>query len=270
MDWQTLTTKGGGLVSNAIINHYLYALIHGYDYKFYQAREMKDHFSTWIRPHIFRELIEDYQFVVAMDADVVVPNLEVPLEWMFNRWDVTEQTSMAMPWDTEETRDKKSVSRDSKGNLVLNAGFVVVQNSVIARNASTTLDILEAWRDCTTEKRYPGCGQWKQKWSHEQRAFSEYVRYDFNENPETIIAIPCDDAMGWPGFRDEVRDKNKPDDDIADCNGNFIRHYTLGKDQVKEASAVGMMQMLSELLQRNIFNNKEAEWYKEPKHKESR
>jgi hypothetical protein len=262
LDWEHLNMTGGGLVSSAIMNHYMYALIHGYDYKFYQAREMKDHYNTWILPHAVRELLPDYQFVVVMDADVTVSHLEVPLEWLFNRWGIQKRTSMALPWDTEELRGKKSISTDSKGLRVLNTGFVVAQNS------DKTMAMLEAWRDCTTEERYEGCARWKNKWSHEQRAFSEYIRYDFNRTAETIISIPCNDAMGWPGFRKDMAKPEKPDWDVSDCNGNFIRHYTsIGKKRVKNAGATSVMQVLSEALQKNILANQEMLWYKEPEKK---
>lgn len=257
LDWEHLDLHGGGLVSNAIINHYLYALVHGYDYKFYQAQHMVDHHDTWIMPHVFRELLPDYQFVVAMDADAIVPHLEVPLEWMFNRWGVKEHTSMALPLDTEERRGNVSISTDSKGKLVLNTGFVVAQNS------EKTLELLEAWRDCTSETRYPGCARWAYEWSHEQRAFSEYIRYDFN-TPETIVSIPCDDGVGWPGFKKDLERENPG---IADCNGNFIRHYTVGKHKVKESTSTSIMQLLSEVLQKNILQQQDAVWYKEPEKK---
>jgi hypothetical protein len=250
---------GGGLVSNAIINHYLYALIHGYDYRFYQAEHLKDHHDTWIMPHVFRELIPDYQFVVAMDADVTIPHLDLPLEWMFNRWGIASHTSMALPWDTEEWRGNVSISWDSKGLRVLNTGFVVAQN------IPTTIELLEAWRDCTGETRYPGCAFWKEHWSHEQRAFSEYIRYDFNKTPETIVSIPCDDAVGWPGFQKELEGNNP---NISDCNGNFVRHYTLGKDQVKTASSNAVMQALSDVLQKTLLRDQERMWIKELEHKE--
>ena len=198
MDWEKLEMQGGGLVSNAILNHYLYAMIHGYDYKFYQAQHMEDLHDTWIMPHVFRELLPNYQFVVAMDADVTLPHLEVPLEWMFNRWGIQRHSSIAMPWDAEEFHDGESISRDSKGLRVLNTGFVVAQNS------ATTLALLEAWRDCPSERRYAGCNRWAYEWSHEQRAFSEYIRYDFNHTAETIVGIPCDDAMGWPGYQQDT------------------------------------------------------------------
>jgi len=261
LDFEHLDMHGGGLVSNAIINHYMYALIHGYDYKFYQAAHIPDHHDTWIMPHVFRELIPDYQFVVAMDADVTIAHLDVPLEWMFNRWGVAPHTSMALPWDTEEYRDNASISRDSKDLLVLNTGFVVAQNN------PTTLDLLEAWRDCTAETRYPGCAQWKQNWSHEQRAFSEYIRYDFNATPETVVSIPCDDAVGWPGFKKDVERWNEG---ISDCNGNFVRHYTLGKDKVKAAGSDGVMQVLSEVLQKSIFEDRERMWVNEEEKKKGK
>jgi hypothetical protein len=236
-------------------------MIHGYDYKYYQAQSIPDHHDTWILPHALRELIPDYQFVVTMDADVTIPHMEVPLEWLFNRWAIQPHTSIAMPFDTLEVRDGKNVSVDSKGALVLNTGFVVVQNS------ATTRDMLEKWRDCTKESRYAGCGTWAQQWSHEQRAFSEYIRYDYAFTPETVVSIDCDDAVGWPGFWDDV---NKPENfEIADCSGNFVRHYTLGKDQVKQAGMLSVMNPLAEVLQKQLLKNQNTVWYKEAKKEQS-
>lgn len=258
IDWETLESKDGGLVSTAMMNHYLYAMIHGYDYKFYHAQEMKDHYNTWISPHVFRELLPDYQFVVAMDADVVVTHLELPLEWLFNRWGIREETSMALPWDTEEIRQGASISTDSKGLRVLNTGLVIAQNS------STTLELLEAWRDCTSETRYKGCSQWKYEWSHEQRAFSEYIRYDFNKTPETIVSLPCDDAVGWPGFREDVLSQSTLDEDVSDCSGTMFRHYTKDKSLVKDTAAASVMQVLSAVIQQNILGHSRQMWYNEP------
>lgn len=259
LDWQSLGTTGGQLVSNAVMSHYLYAQIHGYDYKLYSARLIPDHHNTWILPHVFHELVPEYDFVVTMDADVIVSHLEVPLEWMFNRWGITRNTSMALPWDTEEFHDNKSISTDSYDLLVFNTGFVVAQNSPL------TMSMLAAWKDCTTETRYPGCGKWKQLWSHEQRAFSEYIRHDpeFNVSSETIIGISCDDAVGWPGLKDVNRV-----DPIVQCNGNFIRHHTLIKSKTKESSAGVVMQALSQVLQKEVQENKDQIWYEEPENKE--
>ncbi|KAH6643798.1 hypothetical protein C7974DRAFT_298661 [Boeremia exigua] len=256
LNWDALAMKGGQLVSNAIMNHWLYAQIHGYDYKFYSARSIPDHHDTWIMPHVFHELVPQYDFVIAMDADVTLSHLEVPLEWMFNRWGITRNTSMALPWDTEEFRNEKSVSLDSQGMLVYNTGVVVAQNLPL------TVKMLAAWKDCTSEIRYPGCGLWKRKWSHEQRAFSEYIRHDpeFNATSESIVAISCDDAVGWPGFKEDAH----VDYEIADCSGNFMRHHTLIKSKTKDSHAGSVMQALSQVLQKEMLNNKDKVWYKEP------
>ncbi|KAH7558989.1 hypothetical protein BM1_05126 [Bipolaris maydis] len=238
MNWEALKKGGTDLVSTGILNHYLYAAIHG--------------------PHVIRELLPKYQFVVHMDADAMVSHLDLPLEWMFNRWGIQKETSMALPWDTEEIRNGSSISTDSMGLRVLNGGFIVAQNS------TTTLEMLEAWRDCTTETRYKGCANWKTQWSHEQRAFSEYVRYDFNKTPETIVGIPCDDAMGFPGFREFVLNSPTVNEDISDCNGNMIQHYTSGKALAKGAGGVSAMQILSAVLQQQLLGHKRVLWYSEP------
>jgi hypothetical protein len=150
--------RGGGLVFNAIINHYLYALIHEYEYKFYQAQYMPDHHNTWIMPHALRELIPNYQFAVAIDADVTLAHLDVPLEWLLNRWGVQEHTSMALPWDTLERRDNKAVSLDSQGLLIFNTGFFITQNS------NLTLDMLEKWRDCTSGAKSRQLSRFSLQW----------------------------------------------------------------------------------------------------------
>ncbi|KAI8938418.1 hypothetical protein NX059_004311 [Plenodomus lindquistii] len=257
INWETLEYQGAGLVTGGISWHYLYAMIHGYDYMHYQALDMEDLHQTWIKPHVFRELLPDYEFVVFFDADAMVSHLEIPLEWMFNRWKITENTMIAMPNDTEEIRDGKSISVDSTGLRVLNSGFVVLQN----RNL--TFDMLDAWASCTTEERYEGCAQWKHEWSHEQRAFSEYIRRDpeFNVSSDSIVGIPCDDAMGWPNFKQHMAQKDG--NDVSDCNGNFIRHYTLGKNKVKEEGSNIVMQSLMEIIQKNVIKHQAATYKKE-------
>jgi hypothetical protein len=96
INWQELQNSGAGLTSHAISNHYLYAMIHGYDYKFFQALNIPGHYATWILPHILKELLPGYQVVIALDADVVVSHLEVPLEWMFNRWEIKVSSDLTL------------------------------------------------------------------------------------------------------------------------------------------------------------------------------
>ena len=143
---------------------------------------MEDHYATWIKPHVLYEMLTHYKFVVFIDADAVIQHLEVPMEFLFNRWNIAPNTSIAMPIDTRQNLDGNlNVSMDSRGKVLLNTGVVVAQNM------PHTFDMLNAWRTCTDEVRYPGCGKWKFDWSHEQRAFSEYIRYDFNQDGNNIV-----------------------------------------------------------------------------------
>ncbi|EGP89315.1 uncharacterized protein MYCGRDRAFT_91867 [Zymoseptoria tritici IPO323] len=230
------------------MDHYLYAQIHGYDYKYVHAQQMDGYHVTWILPHILASLLPDYDFVLALDSDVTATQMEVPLEWLFNRWNITSQTSIAMPWDTLEERPDthQILSQDSKGNQVLNTGFVLVQNLPF------TFDMLQAWSECPTEKRYKGCGHWKKNWSHEQRAFSEFIRYDFNPQGDNIVPIACDDAMSWPGAVDE---RPGPYRLLNDCQGRFFRHHTWHKERPREEFQDSAMQLLTRLLQERVKQN---------------
>ncbi|KAL2135709.1 hypothetical protein VTI74DRAFT_7226 [Chaetomium olivicolor] len=241
MDWETVQAAGSGLLTISHVNHFIYSQIHGYDYKFFNAQKMKDHWDTWIKPHVLKEMLHGYKFVVFIDADAIIQHLEVPMEFLFNRWDISPDTSIAMPIDTQQLNENRteSISTDSKGKVVLNSGVVVLQN------LPYTHDMMQAWTECTTEKRYPGCGQWKERWSHEQRAFAEYIRYDFNPNGNNIVEIPCNDANGYPGL---VGKANV----IDDCKGEFIRHYTLDKNMAKTSTADVLMQSITGLLQKNF------------------
>jgi hypothetical protein len=214
---------------------------------------MHDMYNTWTRPHLLLELVKTHKFIVAMDADATIQHLEVPLEWLFNKWGIKPNTSIAMPIDTAERHgDNEAVSKDSKGKIVLNAGLIIAQSSTY------TIDLLTDWAECPTEKKYPGCSQWKNQWSHEQRAFSEYIRYDYNEDGDNIIEIPCDDAMGYPGITKHERI-------MSDCRGQFIRHHTLDKAMTKTSTESAVMQGMADLLQRELLSNKDKYWVKEPK-----
>lgn len=115
--------------------------------------------------------------------------------------------------------------------------------------------MLEAWRDCPNEERWQGCARWKTEWSHEQRAFSEFVRYEFNPDGDNIVTIPCDDAMSYPGMKTRYEGRI-----ATDCNGTFFRHHTLNKEMVKGSVATSVMQLLFGMVQDAVRENKESIW----------
>ncbi|OCL01633.1 hypothetical protein AOQ84DRAFT_383528 [Glonium stellatum] len=242
MDWEkfgddTVMDTNIELTSEAVINHFLYAQIHGYDYRFYQAAKIPGHHDSWVKVHAVAKLLKSYRFVVFLDADAVVHHLEVPLEWLFNRWQITENTSIALPVDVDR---EECLTCDTKGKVMLNTGLIVAQQ------LNRTFEMFDAWTHCTDEKRYPGCGQWKEDWAHEQRAFAEYIRYDFNRSDD-VREISCFDANGYP---------EKPDYVLTNCNGDFVRHHWVYKHASKTAIGNSIVQSVAEILQREILQQK--------------
>lgn len=240
LDWDDLEPRGNGILSASQINHYLYAQVHGYDYRFFRANALEGLHNTWVKPHALLEMLGlGYEFVVFLDGDAIINNLEVPLEWLLNRWGVTNQTSIAVSLDVANTE----LPKDSRGNVQVNTGFIVAQQ------LPETLNILKAWKDCTSETRYPGCGRWKQKWSHEQAAFSDYIRHDpeFTVHPSRIVQISCDDAMGYPTLKNTRWI-------TEDCRGNFIRHYTIDKAETIHATGLGILQSVVELVRKDLVS----------------
>lgn len=210
--------------------------------------------NTWVKPHVLADFLHSYQFVIFIDADATIQHLELSFEWLFNRWGITPQTSMAMPLDTRQNlHGDTHASEDSKGRLVLNTGVM------IAQALPHTFEMLKAWIECPDEKKYPGCAAWKETWSHEQKAFSEYIRYDYNPTGTNIIEIPCDDAMGYPSLLEGHSWLT------SNCSGRFIRHHTIDKHLTKSSVEIGMLQSLTDLARKELLSKKDTYWIKETK-----
>lgn len=153
-----------------------------------------------------------------------------------------------MPLDVgQDLGDAHHVGEDSRGNMEQNTGVIVAQN------LPYTYDILTAWRDCPLETAYPGCKKWQTEWAHEQTAWSEYIRYDFNPNGTNIVYIPGDDAMGFPGLGDNSWIRHK-------YNGQFIRHHTIFKEKTKRDSELAILQAVANLARRELLGKREYYW----------
>lgn len=254
------------------MNHYFYALVHGYDYAFFQPNASSEEYikaqekgeDVWMLPHAIREKIPRHEFVVAMHPDMTITHLDLPLEWLFNRWGVQEHTSIAMPLDSPsslKTYKGHLINTDSQDNTMLNTGLVVAQNSAVTR------DMLEKWRDCRSEDRYAGCAKWEDKGGvgHEMGAFSEFVRYDYNFTSDTIVGIECDDAVVWPASRQGVNagSSNGGVGGVSSCKGSFVRHFELGSEDEKNSAVLGTMNPLAEVLQKQLGKNKDTKMFKE-------
>lgn len=214
-------------ISCAISLHKI-ALIHGYDYRYVQARDSTTRWKPWQKIPPLADLLRQYDVVVSVDADVVFPSLHLPIELLLNHWQLGPHLSVSMPTDVDQ-----EVLKDSHGRLMQNAGITILFNN------PTTFEILDRWYNCPTE--IEGCAKLTKVWPAEQGAFDEYIRYKF---ADSVGEFPCEDAIGYPP------------EGIDGCYGRIVRHYTLDKNGVKPAVAEALGIFLSKVLQADMFGSK--------------
>ncbi|KAF2009432.1 hypothetical protein BU24DRAFT_414763 [Aaosphaeria arxii CBS 175.79] len=220
-------------VSAGVFNHYTYALIHGYDYKFIKASNFEDRHATWIKPSALANQIKNYKFIVFLDADATFRFLHLPIEWMLNYWDIKPKDAITMakdPWDPASPQ----YNSDRFNRTYTNTGFMIVQNN------KKIQEILKAWHECPDDTRYKECSQWKTPKFHEQSAFGEYIRYDYEDD---IKELDCKEANGFPGV------------EISNCTGHFVRHYWFDKSLVKMDYRDNIMQALTLPIQKAFADN---------------
>lgn len=168
---------------------------------------------------MMKEALKTHDYIVFMDSDVMFHYPHLPLEWLLNYWNMTEQTLAMMAVDPDEPQNY-----DSKSNIYLNTGFVIAQQS------ERTQEMYQRWGDCPSENHYEGCSKWKLEWAHEQAAFGNYLRYDFNRE-EDIRVLPCTEANGAP----EAMHR-------GGCKGIFVRHFWIDKGLLAKGLGDSVMQ----------------------------
>lgn len=218
------------------LNHYLYgkrlpllsnrifelmssspiAVIHGYDYRYVHTQKQEGKRESWTRIPALSALLSQnlYDFIVYVDADVIFPHLQLPLEWLMNRWNITRDISISMALDLDWDSLK-----DTRGRQTANDGFQILSNSI------KTLEILDEWDRCLDGVRYVGCERFMRDWPAEQGAFAEFLRYDYKD---AVKELPCNEAMLWPGTE-------------YGCEGVFVRHYTMDKAKTKEVLGLAVL-----------------------------
>jgi hypothetical protein len=182
-------------------------------------------------------LLSGCRIVVTIDHDAIFPNLHVPFEWLLNRWNYSQTTSLGMALDNHITPWNPSGfgNEDDFGEVNVNAGFI------IAQNLPRTHDILRAWDSCpSNETTYPNCRKFIKEWPAEQGAFGTYIRRQFTE-PDDLLVLPCTEANGFPGANFE-------------CQGSFVRHFTTKKELVTTGTASTLAQSFFGMVKKEIIH----------------
>jgi hypothetical protein len=61
--------------------------------------------------------------------------------------------------------------------------------------------------------------------------------------------------MSWPNATEQY-----PGRIITDCKGNFFRHHTLNKQEPKKEFQNSVMQMMAQMLQKEVRENGRSLW----------
>jgi nucleotide-diphospho-sugar transferase len=207
------------------MNHYIYSLIHGYDYKLIHAPEYWYRHQTWVKVPMMMEALKDHKFVVFLDADAIFSEPQMPIEWLLTLWNIHDDILVALAEDIY-----KKTNLDRQGLLLWNTGFVIAQNS------PRTLELFQSWKDCPSDKEFPGCSHWNKKFAHEQAAFGNYLRYKYNTTDE-LRMIPCLDGNGSQYIPEK-----------EECGGQFVQHLWSSKD----VTITDLQQLVATALSRQI------------------
>ncbi|KAG6208314.1 hypothetical protein E4U50_003386 [Claviceps purpurea] len=210
MDWGSAHGVHG--LSLGLLNHYVYARIHGYKYYYVNIVEPQDRRASWKKPSVISKILKGHDVCIYLDSDAIFRNLDLPFEWLMNYWKLyPDNNAMALAEDPAFNYNK-----DKFGKLYLNTGFIVAQNN------PTTYKIMDDWDKCPNDNGpYPGCEGFRRSWPGQptdQGGFGTYVRYNYTAH---IRELPCTEANGFPLSE-------------STCHGTFIRHLWTGKDnQIK-------------------------------------
>ncbi|KAL6898601.1 putative subunit of Golgi mannosyltransferase complex [Trichoderma evansii] len=207
MSWDTDAEKVHGL-SVGVLNHWLYAKIHGYKYYFVAIEKPEDRRASWKKAPVISTILKKHKTCLYLDSDAIFQNLDLPFEWLLNYWDISPtNNSLALAVDPD-----REYNKDKFGKLMLNTGFIITQNN------AKTYEIMDAWAGCPEENgKHPECVEFRTNSPGrptDQGGFGTFIRYDY---PDDIKQLACTDANGFPNSDSE-------------CEGRFIRHLWTGKD----------------------------------------
>lgn len=205
MTWDDAETVHG--LSLGLLNHWVFAKIHGYKYYYVNTVPYEDRRDSWKKPPIMSALLKNHETCIFLDSDAVFNRLDVPFEWLMNYWEInSKNNSLALAADPNAKENQ-----DKFGKVYLNTGFIVAQNN------EKTFEIFDEWQDCPNDGgRHPECSEFKKNRPGkptDQGGFGTYIRYDY---PKDIKELKCTEANGFP-------------ESHSGCEGTYIKHLWTGK-----------------------------------------
>ena len=253
MSWKKHVASRYEGLSLGMLNHWIYSKIHGYKYYHVQVEELHDRRISWSKPKVLHNILQRHDLCIYIDTDATFARLDLPLEWLLNYWQLDPSIhAMALATDPPNP-----ANLDERGRVYHNTGFIVLHNT------PQTFEMLEKWSKCPDEgEPYPQCTRFRNRvytrldkerknlrvQQTDQAGFGNHVRYDYLES---IATLNCTEANGYPLSGTE-------------CEGTFIRHFWLGKqNHIKIEMASQAPGRYLELLSAQYRREKEHFWVRE-------
>lgn len=193
------------------LSAYLYCQKHGYRYLRVQDTLQTNAAHHWLKPRGLNytlALDDNFDYVVMLDADVVIMQPDVPITDMFKKWGFDNPAQIVAAPDETDMPNSWMVYNGRRFKQV-NTGFMVWRNGQRAREAA------RAWSTCFDNSSSP-CFQFRNRWAFDMGGFNTFIRHDLLR-PEELVVIPCGDANGFPS---ELTGKNN-----HGCGGKFASHF---------------------------------------------
>ncbi|KAH7367295.1 hypothetical protein B0T11DRAFT_275055 [Plectosphaerella cucumerina] len=224
-------------LSLGVLQHWLYAKIHGYKYYYVHTGEFEDRRASWKKPSVMGRILKKHQTCVYMDSDAIFNHMDLPLEWLMNYWNIDKNNnSVALAMDP-----KAEHNVDKQGKLYDNTGFMIVQNRPV------TFEMMDDWAVCADEGgKHPDCVEYRTVAfgrPSDQGGFGNFIRYDYKDH---VKELPCAEANGFP-------------EDRSECLGTFIKHLWSGKNElIKIAIGEQLPGKFLEIFHRQMMKEKDS------------
>ncbi|ROT42489.1 hypothetical protein SODALDRAFT_336204 [Sodiomyces alkalinus F11] len=229
-------------LSLGVLQHWLFAKIHGYKYYYVKTGDFQDRRASWKKPFIIRKMLEKHETCVYMDSDAIFNHMDLPVEWLLNYWDIDAKKDLV----SLSIDPKAEHNRDKKGKLYDNTGFVIAQNHPV------TFNMMDDWAVCADDGgKHPDCVDYRTVAfgrPSDQGGFGNFIRYDYKDS---VKELPCSEANGFP-------------EDRSECVGTFVKHLWSGKsDLIKIAIGQQIPGAFLEAFHRQILAEKDEFYWTE-------
>lgn len=176
--------------------------------------------STHTHTHACYCWVQEFDLLVLVDADVLVPDPSVPVTALLERWGFAERALVLQALDPANVTINYVKERSGAQVLMANTGFMVL------RNHPKVAALLDQWYGCRrAEPSVAACNGYNFTGVRNQPVWNLLIRPQLG--PGELVLAPCAEANGFPP-------SVGPN---LGCNGTHVAHAWHFKEWVQRRLA---------------------------------